>query len=119
MSRSVGIVCLAAEPGKADRNSASDGLALFPSRFRTQKEHFFAASRAPGRYVRPVQVHLAVYKRTGNVDSRKAAIAFAHPRDVGNSQAAIQIRYVQNCIHILFVGKQKPQLPAAPRNPNR
>jgi len=42
--------------------------------------------------VRPVQVHLAVRKRTGNVDSCKAAIAFADPRDVKNSKAAIQFR---------------------------
>src|ERR1700693_3292688 len=63
MRRSVGIVCSAAKPGKADRNSAANCLALLPSRFRAEKERFFAAGRAPGSHVRSVHVHLAVRKR--------------------------------------------------------
>jgi hypothetical protein len=46
---------------------------------------------------------MAPRTRAGNVDSRKATIAFAHPRDVGNSEAAIQVHYSQNGIHILPV----------------
>jgi hypothetical protein len=34
---------------------------------------------------------------------REAAMAFAYPRDVGNSEAAIQFRQVQSRIHIAFV----------------
>jgi len=69
--------------------------------------------------VRAVQVHLAVRKRTGDVDSRKRAIAFTHARDVGNSEAAIQFRYVQNCIHIAFAEKsENNSRPAAPYNSN-
>jgi hypothetical protein len=32
MCWSMGIVCFGAKPGKADRNSASNGLTLLPSR---------------------------------------------------------------------------------------
>jgi hypothetical protein len=78
-------------------------MSFFPLRSRAQKEHFFLARRTPGSHVRPVQIHFAVCKPTGNVDSRKAAVAFADTRDVGNSKAAIQFRYVQNCIHNTFV----------------
>jgi len=55
--------------------------------------------------VREGDKHLAgdVRMRTGNLDSCKATIAFAHPRDIRNSEAAIQFRYLQNCSHIAFV----------------
>ncbi len=59
--------------------------------------------------MRSVHVHFAVRKRTGNVNSRKATIAFAHPRDIGNSEAAIQLRYVQHRIHIAFVERIRKQ----------
>jgi hypothetical protein len=39
-----------------------------------------------------MHVHLAARKRTGDLDSHKMPIAFAHSRDAGNSEAAIQFR---------------------------
>ena len=57
--------------------------------------------------MRPVQVYLAMRKRSVNLNSRETAMAFAYPRDVRNSEAAIQFRQVQNCIHIAFVGKSE------------
>src|ERR1700685_883864 len=39
MSRSMGIVCLGAEPGKADRDSSSDCLTFLPTGFRTNEKH--------------------------------------------------------------------------------
>ena len=57
--------------------------------------------------MRPVQVYLAMRKRSLNLNSRKAAIAFAYPRDLGNPEAAIEFRQVQTCIHIAFVEKSE------------
>lgn len=57
--------------------------------------------------MRPVQVYLAMRKRTVNLNSGEAAMASAYPRDVGNSEAAIQFRQVQNSIHIAFVEKSE------------
>src|SRR6185437_14446480 len=107
MRRSVRIVCLSAKPGKTDRNPAPNRLTFLPSRFGAKKEHFFAARRAPGSHMRPVQVYLAMRKRSVNLNPRETAMAFAYPRDVRNSEAAIQFRQVQNCIHIAFVAKSE------------
>ena len=57
--------------------------------------------------MRPVQIYLAMRKRSVNLNSRETAMAFAYPRDVRNSEAAIQFRQVQNCIHIAFVAKSE------------
>src|SRR5207245_11150537 len=38
MRGSVGVVCLGAEPGKADRDSPSDRLTFLPARFRAHKK---------------------------------------------------------------------------------
>jgi hypothetical protein len=42
--------------------------------------------------MRPVQVNLAMRKWSVNLNSRKAAMAFAYLRDVRNSEVAIQFR---------------------------
>jgi hypothetical protein len=57
--------------------------------------------------MRPVQVYLAMRKWSVNLNSRKAAMALGYPRDVGNSEAVIQFRQVQNRIHIAFVEKSE------------
>jgi len=57
--------------------------------------------------MRPVQVYLAMRKLSVNLNSREAAMAFGYPRDVGNSEAAIQFNQVQNRIHIAFVEKSE------------
>lgn len=114
----MGIVCFGAEPGKADRDSSSDCFTFLPTGFRTNEKHLVFARGLPGSDLGTMQIHLTVRKRTGNVDSRKATIAFAHPRDIGNSEAAIQFRYVQHCIHIAFVERIRKQQPsAAPARP--
>ena len=55
--------------------------------------------------MRPVQVYLAMCKRSVNLNSREAAMAFGYPCDVRNSEAAIQFR--QNRIHIVFAEKSE------------
>ena len=38
----------------------------------------------------PVQVYLAMRKRSLNLNSRKAAIAFAYPRDLGRQTGGLR-----------------------------
>src|SRR5215813_3905776 len=100
MSRSVGIVCFGAEPGKADRDSSSDCLTFLPTGFRTNEKHLVFARGLPGSDLGTMQIHLTVPKRTTDEHSGQAAVALTNFRNTRNSESAIQFCRHGDCIHI-------------------
>jgi len=97
------IVGLRAKPRKTNRNSASNGLAFLPARFRAYKENLIVARGFPRCHLSAVQIHLAFAKGTRNLHSQQPAVPFAHLGHTRDSEPAIQFRRVGNNFHLAIL----------------
>ena len=89
------IVCLAAKPGKANGNAATNRAPIFPVRFLADKENLVAARGFPGSYLRAVQIDFRRAEFGCDQDFSQVAMC-VKPDSVGNHEGLKRF-FVHKC----------------------
>src|SRR5271168_648146 len=89
MRRGFRIVCLAAEPGETDRDSAANGFTLFEARVFADEDHLCTTGGSPGGELCAVEVNLRIGRSGSDLYFRQSTVPGYDLCDAGYRETLI------------------------------